>query len=163
MDVNKFFQSKAFKVICLGIAGLIILLLVFKVGEMVGFSKANFSCHWSDNYHKNFGGPRGGFPALPNDKDFLEANGTVGQVIKVATSSVVIKGRDDVEKVVSINASTTIKSLQKTIQVNNLKVDDMVVVIGEPNTQGQIEAKLIRVMPAPPIGIRFEVMPMRKW
>jgi len=127
-----------------------IILLVFKTGMMVGFQKANFSCHWSDNYHQNFGGPRGGFPGGFGDRDFIEANGSVGQIIKIATSTLVIRGRGNVEKVVLIKADTVINQLKETITINELKTDDMVVVIGEPNNDGQIEAKLIRVMPAIP-------------
>jgi len=153
MDINKIFQSKFFKGFLFGIIGFLLLTFVFKVGEIVGMQKADFSCRWSDNYHRNFGGPKAGFLKGFGDKDFIEANGTVGQVIKVASSTVVIKGRGEIEKIVLINSNTTIKSLEKTIQASDLKVDDMVVVIGEPNNAGQIEAKLIRVMPKPPMGI----------
>lgn len=148
MNIDKIFQSKTFKIILLAIAGLMIILLVFKTGMMVGFQKANFSCHWSDNYHRNFGGPRGGFPGGFGDRDFIEANGTVGQIIKIATSTLVIKGQRDIEKIVLIKDDTVIKQLKETITINELKIDDMVVVIGEPNNDGQIEAKLIRVIPA---------------
>ena len=37
--------------------------------------------------------------------------------------------------------------MKSNITTNDLKLDDFVVVIGTPNTQGQIEAKFIRVMP----------------
>ncbi|PIR91580.1 hypothetical protein COX74_00130 [bacterium (Candidatus Gribaldobacteria) CG_4_10_14_0_2_um_filter_41_16] len=150
MNIDKIFQSKTFKIILAAIGGLMIILLVFKTGMMVGFQKANFSCHWSDNYHQNFGGPRGGFPGGFGDRDFIEANGSVGQIIKIATSTLVIRGRGNVEKVVLIKADTVINQLKETITINELKTDDMVVVIGEPNNDGQIEAKLIRVMPAIP-------------
>jgi len=150
MNIDKIFQSKTFKIILATIGGLMIILLVFKTGMMVGFQKANFSCHWSDNYHQNFGGPRGGFPGGFGDRDFIEANGSVGQIIKIATSTLVIRGRGNVEKVVLIKADTVINQLKETITINELKTDDMVVVIGEPNNDGQIEAKLIRVMPAIP-------------
>ena len=153
MNIDKFFQSKTFKIILVGIGGLIIVLFVFKAGMMVGFQKANFSCRWSDNYHRNFGGPRGGFSGGLGDKDFIEANGTVGQIIKIASSTLVVKGRGDVEKVVLVKDDTVINQLKETITIDNLKIDDMVVVIGEPNNDGQIEAKLIRVMPKPPLGI----------
>jgi len=150
MNIDKIFQSKTFKIILAAIGGLMIILLVFKTGMMVGFQKANFSCHWSDNYHQNFGGPRGGFPGGFGDRDFIEANGSVGQILKIATSTLVIRGRGNVEKVVLIKADTVINQLKETITINELKTDDMVVVIGEPNNDGQIEAKLIRVMPAIP-------------
>jgi len=161
MDINKILQSKAFTGVIIAVIALIILLLGFKLGSIVGAKRANFSCRWSDNYHRNFGGPQNGFLGGIGDKDFIEANGTFGQIIKTDSSNIVIRGRNDIEKTILINDETVIKSLQKTVKPSDLEVDDMVVVIGEPNNSGQIEAKLIRVMPplptppspfTPPIG-----------
>lgn len=152
MNTDKMFQSNLFKGFFLGLLGFLLLTIVFKVGEIVGAKKADFSFRWSNNYHQNFGGPKQGFMQGFRDKDFIEANGVVGQIIKIANSTIAIKGRGDIEKVVLINSSTTINSLNETVQASDLKVDDMVVVIGEPNAQGQIEAKLIRIMPKPPVG-----------
>ena len=39
--------------------------------------------------------------------------------------------------------------MKQELKAENLKVDDFVIIIGDPNAQGQIEAKFIRVMPAP--------------
>lgn len=152
MNTDKIFQSKLFKGFLLGLLAFFLLGLVFKTGEMVGARKADFSYRWSDNYHKNFGGPKQGFMQGFRDRDFIEANGVVGQIIKIASSTVAIKGRGDIEKIILINQDTVIKNLQETVFSESLKVDDMVVIIGEPNNQGQIEAKLIRVMPKPPVG-----------
>ena len=161
MDINKILQSKAFKGVIIAVIALIILLLGFKFGTIVGARKADFSCRWSDNYHRNFGGPQKGFLQGLGDRDFIEANGTFGQIIKTDSSNIAIRGRNDIEKTILINDETVIKSLQKTIKPSDLKVDDMVVIIGEPNNSGQIEARLIRVMPplptppslfTPPIG-----------
>jgi hypothetical protein len=150
MENNKFFQSKVLTLIVCIIAALIIILIVFKVGMFVGERKAEFTFRWGDNYHRNFGGPRGGFMQGFNDRDFIDANGTFGQIIKIDNSNIVVKGRDDIEKVIIINDKTVIKSLNETIKSSDLKVDDYIVTIGEPNEQGQITAKLIRVMPTPP-------------
>ena len=131
----------------------IILLLVFKAGMIVGIKKAEFSFRWSDNYHKNFGGPRQGFFRGFRDRDFIEANGTFGQIIKIDGSMLVIKGKNDVEKVILVNDKTTITRFRETIKLSDLKINDDIVIIGDPNTSGQIEAKLIRVMPSSPLGI----------
>ncbi len=147
MNTDKIFQSKLFKGFLLGLLAFFLLGLVFKTGEMVGARKADFSYRWSDNYHKNFGGPKQGFMQGFRDRDFIEANGVVGQIIKIASSTLAIKGRGDIEKIVLINAGITINSLNKAVQISDLKIDDMVIVIGEPNNQGQISAKLIRIMP----------------
>lgn len=151
-----------FKGAILGIAAVIILLFVFKIGTIVGARKANFSCQWSDNYHRNFGGPKEGFlKGFENfrDRDFIEANGAFGQIIKIDanSSNLVVKGRNDIEQIILIKDNTTIRHLQNTIKLNDLKIDDNVVVIGEPNSAGQIEAKFIRLMP-----VNMPAMPFKK-
>lgn len=154
MDINKIFQSKIFQGVVLGIAGLAIVLFIFRAGMAVGIRKADFSCRWSDNYHENFGGPQGGFWGGFNDKDFIESNGTVGQIIKINGETLVVRGRGDVEKIIVINNETAIKRLRDTIKVSDLKINENIVTIGEPNDAGQIEAKLIRVMPSPPMPLQ---------
>lgn len=154
MDFNKFFQSKTFKIILCAVGGLIVFLAVFKAGMFVGFKKAKFSYKWEENYHRNFAGPRGGFFKNFSGGDFIDAHGIFGQIIEIdplteseQEATLIIKGRDDVEKIVLVTADTSIKSFRKTVNLSELKVDDYIVAIGEPNDDGQIEAKLIRISP----------------
>ena len=148
-------QSKAFKVVLWGIIGAIILLCVFNLGMFVGFKKARFSYQWGENYHRNFAGPRQGFFRDFGGKDFTESHGVFGQIIKIDPQAgsgqvaVVIKGDKDVEKIVMVKEKTVIERFKETIKPVDLKVNDRVVVIGEPNNSGQIEAQLIRVLPVP--------------
>lgn len=149
MDMSKFFQSKTFKIVTWFVAGLIILLFVFKLGVFVGYKKAAFSYRWGENYHRNFGGPRGGFfgDFLSDKPDFIESHGVFGQIIKITENSLVVRGQDNVEKVIAVSNDTIFERLRETIKLSDLKVDDSVVIIGRPTNEGQIEAKLIRFMP----------------
>lgn len=147
--VNKFFQSKSFKILLIVIGALILILSGFKAGEFVGFRKARFSYRWAENYNRNFAGPRGGFMHQSFGKEYVDAHGTVGQIIKIDGNTLVIKGQNDVEKTILISDKTVINRLRDNIKVADLKVDDLVVVIGSPDDSGQIEAKLIRIMPPP--------------
>jgi len=147
-NLGKIFQSKFFGGIVLGIAGILVLSLVFKGGMIVGAKKADFSCRWNNNYHANFAGPREGFGKGFADRDFIDANGTIGQIIKIDGQTLTINGRDNVEKIILVKEDTAIKSVRETLKIADLKIDDLVVVIGEPNETGQISAKLIRLMPA---------------
>ena len=150
MDTNKFFQSKTFKIILWCIAGFIILLGVFKIGTITGFKKANFSYQWGENYHRNFAGPGNGFFGDFDDKNFIDAHGVFGQVIKIDGSTLVIRGSNNVEKIVLVKDNIIIERFRNTIKPSDLKIDDYVIVIGEPNDAGQIEAKFIRLSPPPP-------------
>jgi len=130
-------------------AGLAAVILIFGAGVLVGEMKARFSYRWAENYQRNFAGPRAGFMAgmpMPfmTGGDFIQSHGVFGQIIKV-NSDLVIKGKNNVENVVIISTSTAIQKGRQTITKEDLKVGDNVTVIGSPNDQGQIEAKLIRV------------------
>lgn len=149
MDYNKFLQSKMLKNSLPVIAALAVFLLVFKVGIFVGYKKAQYSYRWGENYHRNFAGPRGGFFGdFRRDfggKDFINPHGTFGSIIKIDDDSLVIKGKDDVEKTIIVSDKTEISRGRQTVKIGELKIDDSVVIIGSPNEQGQIEAKLIRL------------------
>lgn len=151
IDFNKFFQSKLFLGAILGLVIFAVLLVVFQAGVFVGFKKAEFSYHWSENYQRNFAGPKRGFAEPFQGKDLINAHGTAGQIIKIDGSTIIIKGNDNVEKVILTKEDTAVRSLRDSIKVSDLKLNDLVVIIGDPATSsGQITAKLIRVMPAPP-------------
>lgn len=145
MDTQEFLQSKKFKCILAVIAGLIILLLVFQLGVFVGLRKARFSYQWGDNYHRVFGGPRGGFMRDFQGRDFISGHGTAGTIAKIDGNTIVIKGRDGVEKSIVTTDKTTIKNGGADIKVSDLKVDESVVVIGSPNADGSINAEIVRV------------------
>ena len=145
--MSNFFQSKKFQIITWGVAGAIILLLAFHAGVIVGYKKASFSYRWGENYHRNFGGPRGGFSSNFFDKDFIESHGTFGQIIKIDGTTLVVKGRDNAEKIIVVKNDTTIRKQRDPVSINNLMVNDYIVIIGAPNNQGQIEATFIRILP----------------
>jgi len=148
MELNKIFQSKAFKIIIWTFAALAIILLIFEAGLVVGYKKANFSFQWGENYHLNFGGPRGGFLEDARGRDLIDAHGIAGKIIKIETSTMIIGGRDNVEKIVNLNDDTAIMRFHEQIKPADLKIGDLVVIIGDPNSSGQINAKFVRIMPA---------------
>jgi hypothetical protein len=161
-NILKFFRSKAFLAVIVSLFGLALLVGTFTVGAFVGYKKAAFSYQWGENYHLNFGGPRSGFVRQLGDfggGDFIEGHGTFGQVIKIDGQTLIIEGRDKMEKVVLIKGDTELRGPNETSRSGDLKVNDFVVVIGEPNDSGQIEAKFIRVMPLPSPSAPLMPMP----
>ena len=151
MDFKNIIQSKAYKIAAISLAAILVLFLTFSAGMRVGFYKARFSYQWGENYHKNFAGPRNGMlrGAFKDfgGKDLIDSHGAAGQILKIDGPTLVIKGRDNVEKIVVVKEDTVIRRFAETIKLDDLKVDSNIVVIGEPNGQGQIEAKFIRTMP----------------
>jgi len=152
---NKKINRDTLKWVIIVLTGLAVIVLIFSVGMVVGGMKAKFSYRWAESYHKNFAGPRSGFfgdwrnmPPLP--EDFIEGHGAFGEIIELSPStgseqeSFVIKGRGDIEKIIIVTEDTIIKKGTETIK-DGLKVGDHLVIIGSPNEEGQIEAKLIRI------------------
>jgi len=151
--ILNFLKSKTVVVVIVALLGLAVLLGAFSVGMAVGYMKAKFSYAWGDNYHRNFGGPRGGFMKDfnidLNGKDFIGAHGTFGQVISISESELVVRGKDNVEKIILVNSDTDIRRFKDSIELKDMQVDEPIVVIGEPDDLGKIEAKFIRVLPLP--------------
>jgi hypothetical protein len=148
---NNFFQTKIFHLTFYVVGIVALAFVMFGAGMSVGYHRASYAYRWGENYHRNFGGPRGGFlrPPLGMNDDLPNANGTFGRVVKVEPPIFAVTGDDGIEKSVAVATSTIIRSLRSTININDLRVGDYVVVVGKPNEAGQIEAGLIRVVPPP--------------
>ena len=143
-------HSKNVRMVIIGIGVLIILLGVLRIGISIGERRAKFAGQFGDNFESNFMGPRGNMMGgeyfggmMPN------GNGAIGEIISLNLPQIVVNGPDNLEKTVLIGTSTIIRQFQGNIQSSILKTGDFVVVIGNPNNNGQVEAKLIRVMPNP--------------
>ncbi len=144
-------QSVAFRKTLCVMGTLIIALVIFQTGMVVGEHKAAFSYRLGDNYHRNFGEhhARHGMFGMP-EEEFGETHGAAGKILSVTPSTLVILGHDNVEKIIMINDKTVIRHFRDEATFSDLHVDDFVVVIGSPNEQSQIAAKFIRILPPPP-------------
>lgn len=152
--IKNILKSKTFKIVVITIGVLFVLSLVFQVGMMAGFKRVSFGRDWGDNYERNFGMPRMG-PRMMNGKfdnfgNIPSAHGAIGQIIKVELPTIIVLDeKDNTEKIVLINEKTEIHKVREEIKKEDLKIDDNVVIMGVPNSSGQIEARLIRIIPAP--------------
>ena len=146
-NLKKVFESKILTRVIYGIGIAVAVLLIFSVGVMTGFHKVSFERDWGENYKHNFGMIPPPFP-FGNDH-FPNAHGAIGKIIKIELPTVIVEDKDNTEKVILIKDDTKIQEMQNSLTKEDLKIDDFVVVIGSPDAQGQIEAKFIRLMPAP--------------
>ncbi len=153
--MNEIIKSNWFKIAAVVVASILIVLLSFAVGVMVGSKKALFSCNWGKNYERNFVGERPPFgqpgsidPMMRGfeGKDFRNAHGVAGKIVSVAEDKLVIKDREGKENTVAVTDKTIIKkNRMDNLKLSDLKNDDEVVVMGKPDGNGTIEADLIRV------------------
>jgi hypothetical protein len=149
--IQNFFKSKAFMRILYVLGGIVVALAIFQAGVFVGYRKASFSLGLGNNYYRAFGGHdrRAPFGLAPDD-EFSEGHGAIGRIVRVSLPSFVVATPDNLEKTVVITGDTAIRRFRDAATPNDLKVDQYVVVLGSPNSQSQIEAKLIRLLPPPP-------------
>lgn len=147
--LNKFVESKGFRNTIYIIGAVFILAFVFQAGMIAGFKKASFGKNWGDNYERNFGHEGRRDPFMRDMQGMPNPHGAVGKIIKVESSDIVVLDKDQTEKIVVINDNTNIFERKNKLTKDSLTLDKFVVVIGDPNNDGQIEAKLIRIMPSP--------------
>lgn len=131
--------SKNVQAVLVGLAAVILFVATFAAGVSVGEQKARHFSNWSKNYPDMFdsrGNPRG-----PRG-----THGAFGKVLSVSGSEVVVQGRDGVEQNVLVTSSTEIRVGRERGAMDDVRPDDQAAVFGAPNDDGQIEARLIRLM-----------------
>jgi hypothetical protein len=150
-SIVAFFRSKFFVGIIFGVCIMFVVMGIFKAGVMVGYHEATFSSRWGQNYEQNFGG-MGMMPGLPNEH-LPNPDGTFGKIISISTTAstttLVVNSPQNPEEKIVVSADTLVRDHMNTINVTTLSAGSYVVVLGSPNNQGEIEAKLVRVVPAP--------------
>jgi hypothetical protein len=154
-DIKRFAGGNFFTKVIILVGLLVCFMLVFGMGVAVGFHKSSFGRAWGEHYKENFGimGRSGKMMGVVTQGgmmgDFPNAHGAAGQIISMNLPTIIVKDKDGTEKVVLIKDETSIERGRDILKDSDLKIDDFVVIIGTPNSQGQIEAKLIRAIPQP--------------
>ncbi|HRZ29718.1 MAG TPA: hypothetical protein P5052_03110 [Candidatus Paceibacterota bacterium] len=81
--------------------------------------------------------------------DFIDGHGVFGEIIKISDNQIIINGQDKIEKIINIAKDTKIISFNQEIKLDQLKINDRIMILGDSNDQGKIDAKLIRVFNQP--------------
>jgi hypothetical protein len=131
------------------LAFLFVFLLSFGLGVSVGYQKAIFSSDWGRNYEHNF------LPMPPMSATVaggetapFDAHGAAGTVIDISNSDISVRDEDNDEQSVVVASDTVIRKVDQTIPLSAIAIGDHIVVIGAPNSEGQVEARFIRIFPA---------------
>lgn len=138
--MSNFLHSNKTRAVLIILGGIVLLFIAFGLGIAVGYYHAIFASRFGENYYHNFygGAPTPGLAPM-------NEHGIVGTVIDVSSSSISVKDQGDNEQSVEVLGNTVIREVNNTITINNIVPGDQITVIGEPNTQGQIQARFIRV------------------
>lgn len=152
-NIHSIIQTKKFRIAAYALLVLFAVLIVFQAGVVVGYKKAVFSHGLGENYSRAFGDPDhdhdGFFGGIPGD-NMTSSHGAVGKIVRITLPTIVVASNDNVEKVIHLSDDTNIRKFRTEIKNSDLVVGDFIVVLGEPNVNSQIEARLIRVLPPPP-------------
>ena len=150
--MKEFFKSKKFQHILLGIGLFLAVLVIFEAGMVAGYHKAFFSYRMGEDYYKTFDNGDNGMMPIPgfmNARELPNQNGAVGNIVKISLPTITVADKDGVEKTILIGDDTVIRQFRDTLQPADLAIGNFIIVIGSPNNQSQIDANLIRVLPAP--------------
>ncbi len=132
-----------FRIICY----LFIILVVFWAGMLLGFRKANTAYHWGGAYQGAFG--RTSSSSAFQDMlgfDFTNGDGAAGEVVAIQGEHLVVKTRDGIEKGITCTDDTHIRYRRTDVAFADVHVGDQVVVFGEPDATGNLNARLVRIM-----------------
>lgn len=142
MDFNDFKHDKLKAGILIGFA-VVIVFLFFLAGLFVGGEKARFSNRLGERYYRDFMGPGGPRPGL-FDRSYLNSHGVTGKIVSITGSELTV-AENNVNKTVDVEDNTIIHKGAMAVKLSDLKIGDELTVIGSPDSQGVIEAKLINV------------------
>jgi hypothetical protein len=145
-NIKKLYSSSGSTVVVVIVGGVVVGLLIFHAGVAYGERHAFGRMHGLGR-----GEPPPGFGMLSHS--FIpEGHGAVGTITALASSTMTLKLRDGGTQTIYIDSDTVIHGLTPSETLTSLKVGEDIAVIGEPDEDnaGQINAKLIRVLPPMP-------------
>ena len=148
-QIKEVLRNTKVKKIVLILGSIFIALLIFQAGMFFGFMKASFSFRTGEQYFRQMNGrPDDQFMGMRRG-DFENSHGAIGKIISIKLPAIVVSELGSVEKTILVSTSTDIKKFKDSIKAEDLQVNDFVTVIGVPNDNAEVEAKLIRIMPSP--------------
>ncbi len=133
--MSDFFKLPKTRTLLYTLSGILVLLVVFGAGIVVGYRRALFAVAWSGRMFRHMPGAFGPF----------DAHGVAGEVTQVSTSTITVVSSDGNERTVSISSGTLIRGMTGALTMAEIKAGDRVTILGDPEPDGQVFARFIRV------------------
>jgi hypothetical protein len=147
--MNDFLKPPKTKTLLWTLCGILAILVVFGMGIVVGYRRAIFASEFGENYYRNlFGNPFGQPMIGMVAHGPMTMHGVVGSVINVGSSTLDVRDSEGDEESIVIVSGTPIREMGNDISAGDVENGDFVTVIGDPNGDGQIMARFIRVFEA---------------
>jgi hypothetical protein len=144
--MKDFFKPPKTKTLLWILSGLLVVLITFGLGIAVGYRRAIFSSEFGAQYYHGMYGDPFGRPIMSDITSGPPTmHGVAGVVIDVGSSTIFVQDPSGNEASVFIASGTPIREMNEEILPGDIVVGDGVTVIGDPDTNGQVEARFIRV------------------
>lgn len=155
-ELKNFIGSQTFRGILIGLLVAVIALIIFQSGVAVGERRSSFAHRFGDNFEKNFRGPDSRFMirGMAGQGPMPGGHGAAGEIISIELPKIIVAGPDNLEKTIVVSESTLIREFQNELTAKDLKVGNRIVILGMPTDEGEIDARLIRLVPALPLETR---------
>jgi hypothetical protein len=150
MNIKDIFQSETYSKLIKVLAVLFVVLIIFATGMYAGYSKAEFVYNWRNNYTRSINDPLSPFAPFEHDMDDTNPHGAIGTIVSTNFPSFIVKGPHQAEEIVVVGSSTMVRNMRAPTSTDILRPGEQVIVIGQPDQSGRIQATFVRVMPKPP-------------
>lgn len=147
MTIKGFLDSPVYSKLAVALAALLAAFVVFWAGAAVGYREALFSHEWDDSYALQFTGPHSPFVFSMDSDDAYNSHGAFGQIVALRMPEFTVKGPTEAEKNILVGSTTVIRYFHSEASSTSLIPGETVVVIGEPDGRGRIQASFIRIVP----------------
>ena len=107
-------RSSRYALMILG--GIVLALLIFQGGILVGYHQAEFTYHFENNYHNMFGDAddHPGLPVGLPSQDFTQGFGAAGKILSIHLPTITIEDKSGIEKIVEVNDATIVRQKHST-------------------------------------------------
>ncbi len=153
--MKNYFRSNAVSKIILALSILLVILLIFQAGVLMGYRQGFFASNWNGAHGQYMTSPDSIFAPFIHDSDDVNPHGAIGNIVSIHFPSLLIKGPNSAEQVVNISSTTSIRFMHGNASTSDLVPGNSVIIVGEPQSNGSISAAFIRIMPMPNPGGRI--------
>lgn len=148
-EKNEFLKLPKTKTLLWALCCILVVLVAFGTGIVVGYRRAIFTSEFGARYYRDMYGDPFVQPMVSvMSHGPLMMHGIAGQVVDVSSGTLLVKDMNGNEASVLIMSGTPIREMDSNIPEEEIQPNDRIIVIGQPDPNGQIDAHFIRVFEA---------------
>lgn len=147
--LKSFWSSPTQRKVAFAVIAIVAGLLILRLGMFIGHVQAALSLRAGDTYFRAIDGRDARNTLFFVSNDMPSAHGAVGRVLSVSLPTFVVASPDNVEKTVVVSSGTAVRRFRDAVPATDIRPNEFIVVLGNPDGAGRIQADLVRIMQAP--------------